>query len=310
MRKTGEEKRRRRRRRRHLKKKARRVILLTILTITIAAALGVKLYQNANYIAPYGTVEGDDEKEIETLKSDAEHLTYTVLDVGDGEAILINYEDKEILIDTGSGDEILKAVDGKIEGYLDYLILTGASDERCGGAAAVFEKYRVGTFITGEMREKTKDMKTLSYKASEYKTGEDMSIDIGEDVTLFIMKPEVSSDDYRDRSLITYLSYKDTGFLALSDAGQEEIARALGSIASCDVIVLSRHGADDVNLFNDAKGAAYFLASCTEDSGFPGENLKEILAGSMYATYKTGDLIFTSYGDQAEPSFDSIEEAI
>ena len=81
---------------------------------------------------------------------DEDEISVHVIDVGQGDAILIKSSDGNILIDTGTDDsedtlvEHLRAAGVET---VDYLICSHPHSDHIGGIDAVFENFRVGTLI-------------------------------------------------------------------------------------------------------------------------------------------------------------------
>ena len=94
--------------------------------------------------------EGDDI----TLTDGA--IKYTVFDLGGGEAILIENGEVDILIDAGtekSAKKLCKALEKRVDGDIDYYILSSSSDKRVGGTEAIFNNFKVDTCVLGEMND-------------------------------------------------------------------------------------------------------------------------------------------------------------
>lgn len=266
-----------RRKKRRYKRKVKSSVKITAISIvllfTVLGYAGWMYHQNLNATNPYGDVgeeDIDDRKEYNLTKVPA---TYTVLNVGGGEAILVSYKETEALIDAGSeksSKKLLKALKGKVKGELDYLILTSGSDGRVGGAAAVVGAFDVTNCFVGEIQNPDLE-RTLKENVKELKRAEGTTLPLGQGVSLSLIKPKVSSKEIQDRSIITYFQYVDFGFLALSDAGEEEISRAMPSVAATSLaaVVLPQHGnADLAKKLADTFRANYYVAS-TSDKKLP-----------------------------------------
>lgn len=309
-------KRKKRRYKRRLKTSIKVWIAIILTVAVIGTYSGVKIYRFTHSENPYGEVgkNDDPQEELEQLELAENSASYEILDVGSGEAIFIKHGDKEVLIDTGSegsAEKLSKAIDGKIKGELDYLIITSPSVGRTGGVKTVAEKHAVGTCIIGELGDSEKIVReSLSGKATEIMEGESATYDLGDGVTLFIIKPEVSSDDPLDRSLVTYFSFENKGFVALSDAGKEEIARALSGIDHCEVLVLSRNGSKDTYLgLNDLVQAGYYIASSSKEAGFPTPEAADYFSNKAYSTGARGIISFNITGSDLKSSLEEQPDA-
>lgn len=302
-----------RRRRRRMKSSFKIGVLVFMLVICIGGYTGYIIYRNTILSNMYGGIESQNLQEDDSFTITKGAVRYTVFDAGDGEAILIQSGDTEALIDTGSKESaksLCKKLKDRIGGSLDYLVLTGPGAGRTGGLKKISEKFTIDTCIVGEMGDSAGDIDELIQNVGNRIDGDNMSYDIGEDATLFILKPEVSSSEPGDRSLVTYFTFGKNGFVALSDAGKEEIARAFGSIDSCDVLVLARHG-DDVNTSLPGSSYKFCIAAASKIRGLPSDEVEEKIRASFYTTGEVGDLEFISDGQNVKlENEDAIKEAL
>lgn len=313
-------KRKKRRYRRRLKTSVKIWSLVIIFILFMGSYIGIRVYQLKNYVNPFGDVGSadsvDDPIEVETVNVSA---SYNIFDVGDGESILMKCGDKEALVDTGSAEsaaDLVKKLEGKISGDLDYLVLTSPSEKRLGGVPAVLRKYNVKNCIhadysSGDDKESELDLKLRGWfggKSTKVITGESTSYDIADGVTMFIIKPEVSSSDLNDKSLVTYFKAGELSAIAFSDAGKEEIARALSGIDGSDVVVFPQFGQSQmVPRIKDSVYSNYYVASASKESGFPTPEISEIYYSTVYSTGKSGDITFNIEGMELTSSLDDQE---
>lgn len=284
-----------------MKASVRNALIGIIAVILIGGYAGYNFYMQSQQGEMFGDVGSQEVKEDESFTVTNGTVSYTVFDVGVGSAILAKSKSVEALIDTGteeSADNLLKALKGKIDGELEYLVLTSSSKNRLGGLEKICAEYDVGTCVVGEMGDMEKYVwKSLSTEG-EVVNGADLSYDIGEGATLFIIKPSVSSDDPLDRCLVTNFTFGETGFVSLSDAGKEEISRAFGNIYTANVIVPSRNGDATINKVVPDLSYKYVAVPNVKGSGPAEGSLDEMLRGKIYVTGVLGELEFTSDGKE------------
>ena len=301
-------KRRQRRRRRRLKPTFKIFLFFFTLIVAGGAYLGIRYYQVKNAPDPYGKLD-----DIQSPKDSAYDLTdevmppakYWILNAGDGEAIFIQCGNTDILIDTGSdvkAEAILKAVKDEIRGGLDYLIITSTSDRRIGGFTAICSKLKPDRIISCPLGEKERGIKQAA-SGTKVEEGTNTTISITESASLSILLPEVSSKDPLDQSLMTFFKYGDTSFFAESDAGEEEEARVIEQIGQCDALVLARGGSDKVNQHIGEIRCSTFIASCKKENK-PSDALLRAVNGSVYATYNSGTIQFSTNGNEVSSNLD------
>ena len=303
-------KRTKRRYKRRLKTSVKIGIVAFIFFVIMGAYIGIRVYQLKNYVNPFGEVDKKEDEVEDDLGTIEVAASYDILDVGAGEAILAKCGSFEALIDTGpkgSEDKLMKALEGKVTGKLDYLILTSPTEGRTGGIETVVNSFNVDTVIIGDFGdEKDAVLRRINGKASSFEDGVSSSFDFGEGATLFIIKPEVSSSDAGDRSLVTYFKVDQKGFIAFSDAGKEEVARALSGIERCDVIVFPQYGQSEaVPKIEEQISAAYYIASTGKDSDFPSEELQKQYYNKIFTTSENGTITFTVNNGDVASSLDN-----
>lgn len=298
------EKRRKRRRKRKVKTSVKLIAAASIAVILLGTYVGLKIYQSRHAADPFGDIRNQDIEDDESFEVTDGAVSYKVLDAGNGEAILIKFGNAEALIDTGAEDHaesLQKALKENVNGRLEYLVLSGPGPGRTGCVSTVLDTVSVDTCILGEMGEQDKEIRDKLSKCKSIIDGESMSLDMGAAATLSVIKPDVSSSEAGDRSLVTYFTYGSTGFLALSDAGREEISRAFGDVTACNVVVLSRFGAEEPNLaIPDGTYVGHYVASAVKESGVPSEVLDDHLGGTILTTGENGTIEFSTDGNAVE----------
>ena len=298
------EKRKKRRRRRKVKTSVKLITAAVVLVLTLGTYTGYRIYLIRHNPDPYGDINSQDLVDDDSFTVTEGDAKYSVLNMGQGEAILIKVGNVEALIDTGPADktkDLMKVLKEDVSGQLEYLVITSPAPGRTGGIASVVDEMDVGTCVFCDLGEDGGENREKLLKCKTAFQGKDMSLDMGKDATLSIIKPEVSSDDERDRSLVTYFTYGSTGFVGLSDAGKEEISRAFGDITSANVVVLSQYGASESNMaIPEGNYSTTFIASASKDSGAPTEELEDYLKGSVVTTYTDGKVDFISTGNAVE----------
>ena len=287
-------------RKKRLKKSVKITLGVLVLICAIAGYLYLNYYMSTHSQMGYGEVDDavvesdqtliDDELGKETTSLTAK---YTILDV-EGEAILIQIGNTDCLIDTGSeasASKLVQALHDKVKGNLEYVILTSEDPGRTGGIKALYKdkQLKIENTIVGELGSSRKLIDELADKSSVTE-GESSTIELEGNATLSIFKPEISTADVKNKSLMVGFTHGDTKFLSLSDAGIEEEAKLIGIYDKVDVLVLGRYGSNKSNnvVFNER----YAVASIKDASAIANEVL--LRHSNVFATGKSGEIVFTS----------------
>jgi competence protein ComEC len=236
-------------------------------------------------------------------------LSVYFIDVGQGDSILIDLGQTEVLIDGGEKspgvvDYIRKYVDGPLE----VMIATHPHDDHIGGLIEVLEKFEVKEiWLNGDnSTSKTfSDFMNLVYaeKAAIYEAERGKLIKTG-DLTFTVLNPDkpLSTDSNRN-SIVVNLVYGNVDFLFMGDADRQAESSMLGLVPDVDVLKVGHHGSQyssspaflaiakpEVAIYSAGKGNVY---------GHPNaetiNNLKQIGA-KIYGTDTSGTIIITTDG--------------
>lgn len=271
-------------------------------------------------------------------------LTVKVLDVGQGDAILIRTGQQTILIDTGDdkyyeadkkgkvNDQLFEALAKENITTIDKLILTHAHADHIGKAAKVIERYDVKElvyngipstnkmFINALKAAKQKDVKQVKVKAGD-------TLDFGNGVSFEVLSPDAAlieadtaaikageKPEINNQSVVGKLTYGSFSMLLTGDAEsaiEKAMVAAYGSRLQCQVLKSGHHGSktsSSAELLRAVKPEVA-LMSCSEGNqyGHPHDvTIKKYDKAKIahYATKDKGTITLTSDGKGYELSFE------
>lgn len=306
------------------KKQKKLISLLTGAVIVICAALvtvseyfpipGVpswselskKVSSQGGEVSLTATVEGD--------------VRVHFIDVGQGDSILIQTEEKTVLIDAGEngkGEEVLSYLNKQGVSKLDVVIGTHPHSDHIGGMDEVLQEIEADTlmmpYISEEIVPTTQTYEDVLLTASEKgmtlkeaKPGE--TLQLADQVTLSILGPIGEYDDLNNLSIVAKLEYGDTSFLFTGDAEQEaeeDLLKAYGSNLKSDVLKLGHHGSSTSTNkdFFETVSPQCAVICCGKDNsyGHPHKETLELLSSSntpYYTTQQNGSIVFTTNGSE------------
>lgn len=182
-------------------------------------------------------------------------MTVHFIDVGQGDAILVQVNDKNLLIDSGPKESssiffnYLNSINIK---KLDYILASHPHEDHIGNMYSVIKRYDIGEFyapkITHTSKSFEKMVESLISKNKKINVFDinTTSIDLGENVNIIIYSPLLK--DYGDNlnlySTVFKIEYGNTSFLFTGDAektNEEDILNSNTSIRS-DVLKIAHHG--------------------------------------------------------------------
>ncbi|CQR72156.1 ComEC family competence protein [Sporomusa ovata DSM 2662] len=182
-------------------------------------------------------------------------LTIQVLDVGQGDAILIRAKDQVVLVDTGdvpARDKLVSMLKSQGITTIDKLLITHPHADHIGGAAAVFQQFTVKQIYDSGLKSTSnlyKQYLTQIQKKSIPFTvvSAGMTIDLGNEILLKVLAPEApfiggSEPDLNNNSIVAKLVYRNFSLLLTGDAESEAEERMLKKDASALKSTLLKSG--------------------------------------------------------------------
>jgi competence protein ComEC len=172
------------------------------------------------------------------------------IDVGQGDAILIDDGTTEILIDGGDKSSgVADYLDEYVDGNLEIMIATHAHADHIGGLGSVLEKYTVEQIWYDGYSYSSKTF-TDFISAGEAENAEihiakrgDV-ISIGE-LSLTVLNPDSTSDDLNNNSIVLAFSYGRWNFLFTETRNEYESSMLLSpviSVSYIEILKVGHHG--------------------------------------------------------------------
>lgn len=184
-------------------------------------------------------------------------LRVTFLDVGQGDATLIQRRTAAILVDTGPPDgPIVARLRRAGVRRLDLLVITHAQDDHVGGAAAVLRAVPVGMVLDGRdgVREPAgarmaSDAARRHVRRVVPRAGDELSVG---GVAIRVLWPQVraaprqAGEDPNQRAVVAEASADGMRVLLTADAESDVLGRL--QLGPVDVLKVSHHGSADPGL--------------------------------------------------------------
>lgn len=189
------------------------------------------------------------------FQADAEGLTVYYLDVGQGDATLLQCGGQTLLIDGGDNQaerSLPEVLDRLGVTELDYIVCTHPHADHCGGLDAIVETFPFGTVYSPctsyDTVTFTDFAQTVSDRGGSFTIPQpDDTFSLG-NATVTILGPrwDTLPDNVNDWSIALRVDYSDTAFLFTGD-GEYAAETALldaGCDVRCDVLKAGHHGSD------------------------------------------------------------------
>lgn len=225
------------------------------------------------------TVETETETESEQMPLLPSEMKVHFIDVGQGDATLIQSGDAAMLIDAGDdtkGTLLQNYLQKQGVTKLDYLILTHPDADHIGGAPVIITKFEVDRVFMSNFEKDNKtyrkliqalDDKRLSFETpaagSRYRLG---------DAEVTILAPVKEYEDPNNASIALIVYNGENSFLFTGDAEEEAENDLLTQNTSvhADVYQAGHHGSRTSSsiAFMQAVNPAYAVISCKEGNSY------------------------------------------
>jgi competence protein ComEC len=284
----------------HLNKKYLFIFLLIILISSLTIGCN------------FPTNDSNKNNQIESNK-----MIVHYIDVGQGDSILIQVNNKNLLIDAGPKSDKKKLLDylSSLNLHkLDYVIATHPHEDHIGNMADVIDDYNVLAFYAPKVQSTTKtfeqmveSLKSKNLKINVIKKGTD-SINLGENTKVTVFSPTKDYyEDLNNYSPVIKIEYGKTSFLFTGDA-QKDVEKEIlanNEDISADILKVGHHGSststtkDFLNKVNPSIG----VISLGKDNTYNHPNdgtIKRLNQNkvTIYRTDKNGTVILSSDGSK------------
>ncbi|HID0816612.1 ComEC/Rec2 family competence protein [Clostridium botulinum] len=237
------------------------------------------------------------------------------IDVGQGDSILVQTKDKNILIDAGtrkSSDNLISYLKKQHIKKLDYVIATHPHEDHIGGMPKVIEEFEISNFYAPKKTANTKifkdmilQLKKKNLKINVAKKG--ISLNLSTNSSLDFLAPVKDNyENTNDSSAVVKLTHVNTKFLFTGDAektSEKDILNSNEDLSS-NVLKVGHHGSHSSSSkeFLDKINPKIAIISCgkNNDYGHPHkETMKELNKRNIevYRTDIDGNIVLTSDGE-------------
>ncbi|WP_270566109.1 ComEC/Rec2 family competence protein [Clostridium beijerinckii] len=186
--------------------------------------------------------------------ADPNKMLVHYIDVGQGDCILVQVNNKNLLIDSGPKSDrrkLFNYLSGLDLNKLDYVIATHPHEDHIGNMDDIIKTYSIGTFYAPKVESTTKSfedmvdaLKDKNLKVHVLKNNS-TSIDLGENTKVNVFSPNKDFyDNLNNYSPVIKIQYGNTSFLFTGDAEKEVEKEILNNNEdiSADVLKVGHHG--------------------------------------------------------------------
>jgi len=239
-------------------------------------------------------------------------LAVHFIDVGEGDSILLDIGDKEVLIDGGGKSPgVVSYIDDYVDGRLEVMVATHPHNDHIGGLISVLRSFEVDEiWVNGDTSTSQTYSQFMSAVNSEgaqvFTARRGDTIQAG-NLTFNVLHPANLNGSTNDDSIVLSLSYGQIDFLFTGDAEQEAeasmLVQSVVPVPDVEVLKVGDHGsrtASSMQFLQVIKPeCAIYTAGQDNSYGHPHEeaiaNLCEVGA-QIYGTDIHGTVVVTTDG--------------
>lgn len=191
---------------------------------------------------------------IDSYTHSSQNMLIHYIDVGQGDCILVQVNNKNLLIDSGpssSKNKLMKYLKKIKLSNIDYVIATHPHEDHIGNMSRIIDSFNIENFYAPKISDTSKSFEDMVYslknknlKINIIKRGTD-NIDLGNNTNVCVFSPiKDSYDNLNNYSPVIKIEYGRTSFLFTGDAEKEVEESILCSHddISADVIKIGHHG--------------------------------------------------------------------
>lgn len=252
------------------------------------------------------------------LELSNQNLMINILDVGQGDSILIKTPKNEyILVDGGPDNTVVQKLGKFLPFYnrtIDYVILTHADADHLVGLIEVLRRYQVKYIVTTDHIHTSKYFLQWQKEIADLQVAivnEPKILDLGQ-TRLYFINPTSSSlgQAVNNASIVFKLEYKNSQALFTGDFENEEILVNNQFDIQADFLKVGHHGADNANSYQFLEQVSPTIAVISVGKnnrfGHPRPNTLlnlEKLGANIFRTDLQGDLtfVYTTHGLKSWP---------
>ena len=239
------------------------------------------------------------------------------IDVGQGDATLIQVNGQNLLIDAGpnkSSDNLVKYIKDLGVSTIDHVVATHPHEDHIGGMDEIFAEFEVKNFYSPKVEHTTKTFEKMmqavsneGLKVTTIKAGDNSKINLGDGTKVEIFSPVSETyDNLNDYSPIMKITFGENSFLFTGDAEKlvEKQVLANGENLNSDVLKVGHHGSTTSSSEDFIKEVSPEIAVIPvgegNDYGHPHKEILELLQKNNIELLRTdleGTVVLESDGN-------------
>ncbi|MEX0931528.1 MAG: MBL fold metallo-hydrolase [Candidatus Paceibacterota bacterium] len=254
-----------------------------------------------------------------SAKANTSYLQVSFLDVGQGDAILIQSPTgNQVLIDGGRGEIVLQKISSIMPFYdksIDVVIGTHPDLDHIGGLPYVYDAYEVAYSVDSGAESDTSAFRGYKERRDKegsvylsVRRGDVFHLGGGAELVILFPDRDVSQGDANDGSIIAMLTYGETAVMLTGDASKKierHILSLDGVALESTILKAGHHGSktssDELFVATIAPQFAVISASENNSYGHPHPEVMDVLSRhvkTVLSTAESGTVTFVGDGKE------------
>jgi competence protein ComEC len=251
-----------------------------------------------------------------TTTPPTEELAVHFIDVGQGDAILIDLGETEVLIDGGDKSPgVVSYLKDYVDGALEVMVATHPHADHIGGLILVLNNFQVEQIWHNGDRSTSQTysdfMSAVNAGNAEVSVATRGNVIEADGLIFEVLSPSNLAGTTNNNSIVLHLAFGEIDFLFMGDAEQEAEASMLVKsdipVPDVEVLKVGHHGSNTASssdfLAVTSPEVAIYMAGEGNTYGHPHEETIEALlavAAEIYGTDVHGTIVVTTNGEEYE----------
>ena len=243
-------------------------------------------------------------------------LAVHFIDVGQGDAILIDLGETEVLIDGGDKSPgVVSYLKDYVDGALEVMVATHPHADHIGGLISVLNNFQVEQIWyngdTSTSQTFSDFMSAVNAENAEVSVATRGDVVEANDLIFEVLNPSNLTGTTNNNSIVLHLAFGEIDFLFTGDAEQEAEASMLVRsdipVPDIEVLKVGHHGSKTASspdfLAVTSPEIAIYMAGEGNTYGHPHEETIEVLlavGAEIYGTDIHGTIVVTTDGEECE----------
>ena len=243
-------------------------------------------------------------------------LSIHMIDVGQGDCILIKTPQKKNILIDGGDEDSYKIISSYLKWNkvknLDIIIATHFDKDHIGSLDNVIDNFNVKKVYTPNQKDNSEHYNNLLNSCRNknieiYNLQKDDKLNIDKDISIHVLSPSYIQDNSNSNSIVFNFKFKDMDFLFTGDCEEENEKQIISSynLKDVDFLKVAHHGSSSSssNEFIKETRPSIAAISCgyKNNYGHPHKSTIDTLKEynvNIFRTDINGDLVFYSDGSK------------